>query len=186
MIMYKNIKDLSIDELKKVLDVNQKLQNEVYEDYQESEMYYITEILDNFKDSLSDWSIGFNNSNYIKVKDDILFLESIKDVQADYCFLADADYNDKEIDDLIEKINKFNYEDMSEEEADELENFIGSKINKYKSLIINTFNQFTDTDAEDVLSYFIEFYSDERLSEDCYIDDNFILYENISYIKSYS
>ena len=57
------LNQLTKEELELVYDKNKKLQYEVFDDYQESEMYWITEQLDCFKSGLSDWSIGFNNHN---------------------------------------------------------------------------------------------------------------------------
>jgi len=50
---------------------------------------------------------------------------------------------------------------------------------------LNQFNRMTDFNTEDYLNYFIEFYVESRLGENAYIDENFILYEDISYVKSY-
>lgn len=184
--MKKYLNELSSEELKMVVGKNKKLQYEIIDDLQEQEMDYISDILDCFRKSLSDWSIGFNNQyNYIKVKDYRLFLDGLSDTQANYGFLAD------EFNPMINEIqNKYITLDniTNIDKFDQLEEEIEKEIDNLINEVIEQFNKMTNYNYDnDIYDYFIDFYIDERIdSSRLYIDNDFILYEDVSYTKSYN
>ncbi len=59
---------------------SKELTERLDERIQESEMDYISDLLGSFSFSVADWSIGFYNQNYIDVKDDLGFLESVEEM----------------------------------------------------------------------------------------------------------
>src|SRR5690625_4301033 len=78
---------LSIDELKKVFNANNQLQSEIMEDLAETEMLYIGDQLNQLR-GLSSWSIGqCNRGQHIHVSKPLDFIESVKELQADYALL---------------------------------------------------------------------------------------------------
>jgi hypothetical protein len=187
--MTKKINELSREELQKVYDNNNKLQYAVYEDFEESQMFWVSEMLEYLKDSLKSWSIGFNNRDqHIRVKDFEKFVYCVEDLQKDTGFLPDdkahviedakkaiQEYDAKQNDDIERDMSEWDkiesdYEEMQEEFTDE---------------ILSQFNKCCDYKQSDIEDYFFEFYSNERMDEDYYIDDDFILYEHISYEKCY-
>ena len=184
--MKRLLSELSLDELKKVYDSNSKLQQNVQEDIEESVMYWISEYLNCFRNSLSDWSIGFYQHNYIRVREgsEKQFLEGLLTAQKDYGFLKD-EFTPK-IEKLIEDYNKLEelyYDNEMEEEYNKLEEETEKEIRKIKDEVINQFNRHTSGDL-DGREYFAEFYADSRLNEDeVYVDENYIMYETI--IRSY-
>ena len=186
--MKKEIRNLTNEELKKVFNANAKLQQEVMEDIEESEMFWISEYLNCFKDSLSNWSIGFYNGNFITVQPDkeIEFLNGVLKAQKDFCFLKD-EFTEitKNLINKYYQLDESQYEEDKQSEFDVLQIEIEEEFENIQSEVLNQFNIHTDFNSEDAQNYFIEFYVDARLDENCYIDENFILYEDISYSKCY-
>ena len=180
--MKKNIQELSGEELVFVWENNQKLQDIVEEDYIESEMYYISEILSEFSLSLRDWSIGFYNQNYIRIKDNEQFLTDAIDATKKCGFLADRHKN--LTDELQELWQKYNY--GSEENIEELEEKIEEKTEELMDIVIDTFNIFTTIEPDYLLNYFVEFYVDSRMDETYYIDENYSLFQDIAYTKNFN
>ena len=183
----RKINELNTDELRKVFEVNRKLQEEVSEDMQESEMFWVDEILDVLSSGLSSWSIGFCNRNqHVKASDNERdFIEAVKDVQKAFCFMPDS-YNEKvgELDTLVERY----YEtDVYTDEFDELEEQVEDAIREMERDITDQFTKQLDgllgNHEED---HFIEFYAHERLNEDAYVNEDYELFEDVSYTKSYA
>ena len=75
----KKFKDLSIAELTQIVNRSKNLRDELSDYIQNSEMSWIDEKLAIMESSLSDWSVGFFNQNYISVKDWYSFLDCVKD-----------------------------------------------------------------------------------------------------------
>src|SRR5690625_1009308 len=96
------VSELNADELRKVFAQNGGLRELVFDDMQDSEMMWVNEQLDTLtkNGALSSWSIGIcNRDQHITVRDgkEIDFIENLKALQRDYCFLPDSDneYIDK-------------------------------------------------------------------------------------------
>ena len=86
-----NIKD---DKDLLLLIYSSKQLREDFDTYlQDTEMYWVSDVLNHFKESLRDWSIGFYNNNYIRVKD----CDELK-----FCYEAES--MGKECDDKITKL----------------------------------------------------------------------------------
>ena len=186
--MKKEIRNLTNEELKKVFNANEKLQQEVMEDMEGSEMLWISEYLNCFKDSLSNWSIGFYNRNFITIKDgaEYEFLQNTLEAQKNFCFLEDKFTNI--IASLMKKYDKLDelwYVEGKQKEYDNLQIEIDEEFENIQNEVLDQFNRMTNLNIEDAQNYFIEFYVDSRLDKNAYIDESFILYEDISYVKSY-
>lgn len=189
--MKKFINELNEKELTQVFENNKKLQNDILEDMIETEMYWISEHLKSIENSLVDWSIGVNNPNYLKVDKNRYyeFIQGIKDIQRDFCFLCDDE--DIFINLIENKINELNelemytnkYHELEKEIEEEIEVLSKKMIGQWKSNLNALFNK------KNQLSYFLEFYADIRLSENCYIitsENSFTLYEDIFYSVNYA
>jgi hypothetical protein len=74
------VENMSKEQLKEVFEANQELQNKVYEDMVDSELHWVGEQLDYINSYLSDWSIGPNNRNYLKVSDSDGFINGLIDM----------------------------------------------------------------------------------------------------------
>ena len=183
----KKLNELNNEELKKVYNVNKKLQNDVINDYQESEMDYISDVLEPLKEGLNDWSIGFHQYNYIKIKDNKSFLYGVIESTKEYSLLDESDKNTMVlIDNILEKINILECMDYSNKNYDILENWIDRKIEVIKNMVLESFNSLTAMDYDYMKEYFIEFYVNERMDiNDYYINDNYELFKHIEYERSY-
>ena len=181
------IESTNKEELLKILNANEKLLNDVCEDYEEGEMFYISEILDCFKNALSDWAIGFSCGNYVSIKDNDIYnlCEGLKDATKSYGFLNNEELK---VVDQLQELNSRLYEmNYDNKQWDNLENKVDELIKEVESIIVNKFNKICTYDRETIKNYFLDFYFDERLDhEEMYIDDDYVLYEEVSYIKSYA
>lgn len=139
---------------RKILEVNSKLCEEINNVYTESEMSYITEVLDLFRYSLYDYSIGFYNDNYIKVHSGRItsFASGIIDACEAYGFLnEEGEKLATQVEELSIELNSMNYDDDDYDSKDEeLYNKLGQLVN----LVVNKFNIMTAIDEDVLIEYF--------------------------------
>ena len=74
----KKFKDLSLDELTQIVNRSKKLRDELYEYIQDSEMHWISKKLSCVKSSLANWSVGFYNQNFLRVRDYEVFVDGVE------------------------------------------------------------------------------------------------------------
>ena len=183
----RSIYKLTVDELRKVFFANSKLRSDVLDDFENNEMCWISEYLDCFRKSLSDWSIGFSgyDKNFICVRDDESFLEGLLKAQRDYGFLED-----KYTPIIVETLQQLRYAgeyngEISNEEYERIALEVETNIKTLEDAVIEEFDSLTEKPSDErLLEYFIEFYIDSRMEGNFYIlDDSFVLYESreISY-----
>ena len=184
----KHISELSIEELKKVFDKNEKLRYDVKNDMVKNEMFWIEEQMDYLRDSLSSWSIGQCNRNqHITVKNPSDFIYNLAELQKSVPVLP-IEYDDyiKEAIDLVEKYRSV---DMYSNEYDELEERIEKIANELADAVKNQYTKILDDyclDDKYAKEHFIEFYVDNRMDDTFYINDDYELFESVSYVKSYA
>lgn len=175
------ISKLNKTQLLKILEKNSKLKNDVIEDFEESQMIYISEILEYFKTSLNNWSIGFYNNNFIEIKDNYNFLNDFDNMNNDFSILKEVDV--KILHDVIDKIcilDSMNYDNKN---YILLEKWIDTKVEYFKNELLLYFSDLTGYNDDVIENYFYEFYIETRLDQELFIDKNNIIYENI--LKSY-
>lgn len=180
----KRIGNLTIDELEKVFDANDKLQKDVADDYEESQMDYISDILDDLRSSLTDYSIGFYQHNFICYNNERDLFSAALQACKDYGFLPDK--TAARIDYYLSRCDVLDMMDYDNKHYTELSEYIENAADETARTIEHEFNILTDYSENDLLDYFKEFYADERMDGDYYIDDNYILYQHIEYEKCYS
>lgn len=184
------IKNLKEKEKIKILEKNEKLQNEIYEILYENNMNYqyeLDKILLNYEKNKNNFEICDNYSSfYLKIKNGIKFLENInfKDMK-DYIFekdLQEINQIEKEYKKELHYYNKCNYYSDNfykhEEKIEEL-------AEKLAEIIENTLHSLEEVTKEEMQEYFLE--NINKYWNDCYIvnKNDFIMYENITYIKCY-
>ena len=182
------INELNKDELTKVFEVNQKLHHDVMDDMQESEMFWVEEQMNILNPTLQDWRIGVNQNNYIIIKEleEDNFIMNFKDMQQTFKVFPDSDEN--EIQEAVELVNKYQDTDPYTEEFNELEDEIIIMAQELAYKLCQKYKKILDnycTIHSNILLHFLEFYADVRMDSNFYINNDFILYENVSYTKSY-
>lgn len=164
---------LTSEELKALFRKNEHLQELANELHRDNVMYWIGEELETFKDALSDWEIGFNCYNYIKIKNSALFIECYQ------IYIAVYSSDDKTIE-LVNEANDYLIKNYQDDEIDEkIEEFA----NELKDNLMTYFdNCLTDCDDEDEL---IEYLENSDILENHYIinDDLTVIYKET--INSY-
>ena len=175
---------LTIEELKKVFNNNEKLQDDVLQAAQEDVFYWFNEYMNCFDCGTIEYNIGYPG-NYMTIKNGYDFIQGLEELQRTFCYLSDeSEKKIKYCDHLMQRYDNLYYNDHKN--AERLENRIDEIIEELKSEFLNTliheYNFYYDT--KNLRNYFIEIYSD-NLNNSYYIDDNFILYQHIEYEKCY-
>lgn len=168
------IGDLSLDALKKVFAENSGLREAVYEDAQEAEMMWVGEHIDYYRSTLSDWQIsGANYRDYINVKQDVReFAEKVREADENIVgYLENFDTLDKldakiaEADELDSDLEDYDdvYENLMEEAYAICDRVASELVSGYNRMV----NYVLEYDH--ALEYFLDFYAENRLDEDCYV-----------------
>ena len=195
--MKKFIEELSIEELVKVFKANEKLRRMVQEDMEETEMHWIEEKLDYVKISLNEWSIDSYGNNYIHVDTSSYnkmckFLEGLKSMSKEVPAFSEEKAEEliSELENALEAYGEIPLDDSSYEKVEDKAIFVT------KSVANALCNQFSSDlqycqEYKNIEDYFIEFYADARLDEkgEYYIiedDNDYKLYQNVSYTKTFS
>jgi len=171
------LKDLSVSQLDWLLKNNNDFSNMVEEDYIESVMFWIGEEMNTFKDTLSNWEIGFYNQNFIRIKDDLGFIYAYEVFSKWY---GVSDETQKLLDEALQVAKAY--------ENTEEENTIG-KVEEYAEKLrielLNYFNGCTEIE-DDYLKEQLSIMLDNEQFEDYYIlgDDLSKIYIDIAYTKT--
>lgn len=173
----KYIHDLTENEKRELIENNSALQNMVYDDMMENEMCFISEQLNYIAPGLRDYSIGAYNRNIIIVSDALKFLDGLEELQKCYCTLPDE--LTPEIKRVLEARDRFYLMSYNNKNYDALEAWIDEKAQYFADCITDCFSSCLEPSRDDMISYFIEFYADERMDDTFYID-NGILYQTIT------
>ena len=173
----KYINELTDNEKRELIENNKALQNMVYDDMIENEMYFITEQLDYIRAGLRDYSIGAYNRNIIIVSDALKFLDGLEQLQKNYCTLPDD--MQPEIDRVLKARDRFRVMDMNYNNLYILSDWLDKKAQYFADCITDYFSSCLDPTRDNMINYFIEFYADERMNESYYIE-NGELYQTIT------
>lgn len=173
----KYIHELTDNEKRELIENNAALQNMVYDDMIENEMYFISEQLNYIAPGLRDYSVGSYNYNYITVGNSVKFLDGLEQLQKNYCTLPDD--MQPEIDRVFAARERFYLMDYNNKNYDILDDWIDKKAQYFADCITKYFSDCLDPSRDDIINYFIEFYTDERMDETYYINDSGVLCQSI-------
>lgn len=172
------------DTLKNILSINNKLAQDVEYEFMDCKMVYIYKIMDEIRGACYDWSIGFYNHNYIKIKDGGVFLDGLENIQKKFGLLSDKD---AEILAHAQELNdRLYWFDCDNKQYENLENKVNSLIKELEEIFIKNINLITDVDADALEDYFINCYMD-NIDENQYFYnvDTLEVFQEVRYIKSY-
>ena len=173
-----------VDTLRHILSINNKLAQDVEDDFIESEMYYINDIMDEIRGACYDWSIGFYNRNYINIKDGGAFLDGLENIQNKFALLSEKDA--EILKQAQELNNRLYWFDTDNKQYVNLENKVNSLIEELKGIFIKNINLITDVDADALEDYFINCYIDNIDAEKYFYNvDTLEVFHEVHYIKSY-
>ena len=181
----KRIKDCTTDELKQVFEVNGELQHEIFNRmFDDAHYFNCQEYLPCWKSGI-DYCIGYDRGAFFRCTDADGFIEGLKTAQRDFCFLPD------EVNSRIEYVEHLiaRRDNIVCWDYDNIER-IESRIDDLcAELAADCFNRFMAEyeacfDDNNQVEYFIEVAADDYSG--CYIDDNFVMYEDVAYTKKYA
>lgn len=182
----KKLHELTMEELKKVYEKNDKLQELVFNDMFDNAAFWCGEYLDCWKKGI-DYSIGWDRGTYFKCTDNEYFIDGLKIAQKAFCFLADEwDEKIAYVERLIDRLDNLVYWDEVNEER--LTNRIDELIEELENACYDRFMcEFESCfDHKNQIDYFLDFYWDARMDEDFYINDDFELFEHVEYERKYA
>ena len=184
----KNVKDLNTEELKLVFENNSKLQEKVFDDMFDAADFWCGEYLNCWKRGAIDYSIGWDRGIYFKSRDDKLFIDGLKEAQHIYCFLAD-EYKKKieYVENLLNRL-EYVYYNSSEENYNRLETRVNELIEELENACYNRFmNEYEYCfDSKNQMEYFLDFYVDEKMDNNFYVDEEYTLFKHVEYVISYN
>ena len=154
---------------RELIENNHTLGGMVYEDMTEGEMHYIIEQLDHVKPGLKNYSVGPASHNYLIVDDALAFLDGLEEMQKAYCTLPDS--MEAEIKTVLAARDRFRSYDMSYNNLYQLSDWLDRKAQYFADHIAQYFERCLDFSHADMVSYFLEFYADERMDSSYYIEN---------------
>lgn len=181
----KKFADLTVEELEKVFDANDQLREEVEDDYQESQMDYISDILESMKDGLSNWEVGYGSRPIIQYRDERELFEATLEACDSFGFLSE-EYT-KKVKYYLGRCDVLDGMDYENRQFKGLEEYIERAGSRVAEEIVSTFEQILDYSDSDIRDYFLDFYSNARMEESdgFYVDDEYTLFQHVEYEKSF-
>lgn len=170
------IKNMTREQLKKVITDNENLQNEILEMMQENENFYIQEILDTL--NLSNYNIDLYGYSFIKERDIFSFSESVIKAEKDYnIFGVDTQNYVKRLKELLEAYDK----EVEADETNAIYDRLEELTDEIKENIVEFLKGCYDFQVSDIVNDFLEF--NRENFENYYIKNNdfskiYIMVEN--------
>lgn len=183
----KKLSELTTEELKKVYENNQKIQNIIFDELAEDANFWVGEYLNNFKRGTINYSFSVDGyGDFLTVKNIELFVEGLNSSEASFRWLPDYTEKIERLEALVNRYNEVGYT-LSIDNDNRLRNKIDELTDVLRIELFNVIRSEYNScyDTENAISYFIEFYVDERMDDSYYIDDNYIFYQNIECEKCY-
>lgn len=191
--MKRYINELTDEELKKVWDVNEKLQNQCYEsiykDNMDAQLNVANDLLATWTNS--SYENGFEicdhySSFFLRLRDGYKFVTRCNlKTMLDYNIITKEEFI--EINNLIDKyenITPFTHENYQDVENEVLEQ-IDEKAKNILAKVEKFLHEYEDIDYSVAFEQWLE--DCDTCFEDCYITgDDYKLYEDISYTKCYA
>lgn len=180
----KRITDLTAEELRKVYDNNTKLRENVFNDFLESADYNVSEVLDviNSGNIIKSYEIGYCGSYANGIRDVETFLDNVLEADRIFGILTDPQ---KAFVYKVKRTYNHYYTDYRTY-IGRFDDFFDSAADKILDIVVAYLRSYYNFSEEDLTEYFIDFYVDERLDAECYVDENYNLYEHIEYEKCYA
>lgn len=159
------IKNMTKEQLQKVITKNENLQNEVLDILQENESFYIQDVLNDL--NLSNYSIDLYDYSFISYFNLDDFIEGIFKVEKDYnIFGMDKDNYIKRLDKLLSDYDEASEEDEEIAIFDRLEELA----EEIKGYITSALVSCLDFSESDIIYNFVEFLHENF--ENYYIKNN--------------
>ena len=179
-----NIKDLTIEDLKVVFENNQKLQEEVFYSTQDDANCLVGDFMSCFEGGAIDYNIGYPG-NYITILNPKKFADGLFKLQKEYQFFSiEQEKLLKKYRDLSCKYNTLFLlgEEKTRTTQNELDQLLICLKDELLKELVGVYTYYYD--QERLYEYFIEtFY--ETMTPDFFVDENYILYQNVKYKKCY-
>lgn len=180
------------EELRKIFDNNEKLINDVEEDMEENEIFWIRQYMKEI-DGSCDYEFGFYGTNYITIYDGEYenFVSGCLEIQKSFEIFENStkeNYYTNLMKKILEKFDVLYDMSYDNKQYENLELWLNRKSEEIKNKLLYKINMLTTGYSKDeVFNYFEEFYIGERMEiEDfSYNEKTYELFEHIEYEKSY-
>lgn len=113
------LSEMTYEQLAELFDNNKSIRDKAFDRAMDNAQFWCGEYLDCFERGAIDYSIGYDRGAYFRIKNRYGFLYGMEKLQKGYGFLEDK-YTST-IDELRKMLDHYNYDDMSDEEYDALD-----------------------------------------------------------------
>lgn len=177
------LSDMTYEQLVDLFNNNKSIRDKAFDRAMDDAQYWCGEYLDCFDRRAVDYSIGWDRGAYFRIKNRYGFLDGMEKLQKDYGFLEDK-YTSK-IDELRKMLDRYNYDDMSDEEYNALEEKLDDEFDEleektFKRLMLEYKAAFEE-DAQ--IDIFVSCMVDE-LEDDGYITEGYKLVREVRYTET--
>ena len=177
------LSEMTYEQLVDLFDNNKSIRDKAFDRAMDEAQYWCGEYLDCFERRAVDYSIGWDRGAYFRIKNRYGFLDGMEKLQYGYCFLEDK-YTSK-IDELRKMLDRYNYDDMSDEEYNALDEQLDEEFDEleeatFKRLMLEYKAAFEE---ETQLDIFVSCMVDE-LEADGYITEGYKLVREVRYTET--
>lgn len=177
------LSEMTYKQLVDLFNNNKSIRNKAFDRAMDNAYFWCGEYLDCFEHGAVDYSIGYDRGAYFRIKNRYGFLDGMEKLQKDYCFLENK-YTSK-IDELRKMLDRYNYDDMSDEEYDALEEKLDEEFDEleektFKRLMLEYETAFEENAQLDI---FLSCMVDE-LEADGYITEGYKLVREVRYTET--
>lgn len=177
------LSEMTYEQLADLFNNNKSIRDKAFDRAMDDAQYWCGEYLDCFDRRVVDYSIGWDRGAYFRIKNRYGFLDGMEKLQKDYCFLENK-YTSK-IDELRKMLDRYNYDDMSDEEYNALderldEEFAELEEKTFERLMSEYKVAFEEyVQLEDFVSYMVD-----ELEADGYIVEGYKLVREVRYTET--
>lgn len=178
------LSDMTYEQLVDLFKNNKSIRDKAFDRAMDDAQYWCGEYLDCFDRRAVDYSIGWDSGAYFRIKNRCYsFLDSMEKLQKDYGFLEDK-YTSK-IDELRKMLDRYNYDDMNDEEYNALDEKLDEEFDEleeatFKRLMSEYEAAFEEeTQLEDFVSYMVD-----ELEADGYTVEGYKLVREVHYMET--
>lgn len=179
--MKKELKEFTKEELCKVFNTNNKLQEKIRIKYMREKMLEIYKFFDIIEPTLEKFNIDFYSKNYLEFFNEEEFLTAVLEAQKQHHMLS----KEHNIEDILDKYDEWTATPTNDPNYDDLVEVIQKETHKLKSDLLETIDKLTALPSLDCLcERFLNNVSQGLYSKEYMVDtDTYIMYR--TYTESY-
>lgn len=177
------LSEMTYEQLVELFNNNKSIRDKAFDRAMDNAQFWCGEYLDCFNRDAISYSIGYDRGAYFRIDNRYGFLDGLEKLQKNYGFLKD-EYTSK-IDELRKMLDRYNYDDMSDEEYNVLEEKLDEEFDELEEKTFKRLmSEYEAAFEEDTqISTFVSCMVDE-LEADDYIAEGYKLVREVHYMET--